>query len=523
MKRRSRRPPAPRRAAGRLGAHAAAVGAMTLLSRVSGFARDVALSHFLGAGLVADAFLVAVRVPRFFRRAFAAGAVSQAIVPVFAERRAAGDGAADRLVRAVTGALLVVLLPAAAAGSLAAPWLAAGFAPGFAADGRLALAADLLAVTFPCAAFLCLAAYAAALLNAHERFALPAFAPVLPNAVLVGTAVAAAGLPEGPAAALAWGLVAGTAAQLAVQLPAARSLGLLRAPRIDRRDPGLRRVGRLLPPAALAGSVGEVNGVVGSVLASLLGPGAISWLYYAGRLARLPVGLVGAAIATVLLPNLARLHAAGERAAYAATLDWGLRLCALLALPVAAGLLVLAGPLVTVAFRHGAFAAADAEMAAAALRALALGVPAQVAAAVAAPGLFARQDARAPLRCAALAVAVNGAAALVLFGPLGHVGIALAASGAAVAQAALLLRALARSGAWSATPALGRAVVAATAGSAAMAAGLAWLTPPAKVWLDAGVPAGAAMLALAVAGGAALYAAAVLALGVRPAQLRLRA
>ncbi|MDE0348525.1 MAG: murein biosynthesis integral membrane protein MurJ [Gammaproteobacteria bacterium] len=509
--------------AANLHAQGSVVASMTALSRVSGFARDIVLSHFFGAAGIADAFFVAFRVPNFFRRLFAEGAFAQAFVPVLAEYRGADRRALDRFVGAVTGNLLLVLTLVSVAGVLGAAGLAVLFAPGFVGDDeRLPVATAMLRITFPYLAFISLTAYAGALLNSFHRYAVPAFTPVLLNAVLIAAALVAAPAFEQPVMALAWGVLAAGAVQLLFQFPSLARLHLLQPPRVDWGDPGVRKVRRLFLPAAFAASVNQINGLIGGILASLLATGSISWLYYADRLMELPIGLVAVALGTVLLPNLSRLHADDDGPGFAATLDWGLRMGLLLGVPAATALFVLAVPLVATIFQHGAFSARDTAMAAAALQAFAVGLPALVLVKIAAPGFFARQDTRTPFHYAAASVAVNVVTALALFWWLHHVGLALATSVAAIVNAALLLRGLLRRGDYAPTRALWGTLAAAVAASAGMAALLIWAVPDGERWVTADLLSRIRMLAAAVAGGGLAYLAAAMALGVRPRQLRHR-
>ena len=511
------------------------VASMTALSRVSGFIRDIVLSHFLGATGAADAFFVAFRIPNFFRRLFAEGAFAQAFVPVLAEYRAGDRRAMHDFVRAVAGNLTLVLTLVTVAGILGAFGLVVVFAPGFVGDDAgLALATDMLRVTFPYLAFISLTAFAGAVLNSFHRYAVPAFTPVLLNLSLIGAALFAAPMFEHPAMALAWGVFVAGVAQLLFQFPSLRRIELLLAPKIDWRDPGVRKVGNLLGPAVFAASVHQLNGLISGVLASLLVTGSISWLYYADRLMEVPIGLVAVALGTVLLPNLSRLHTGDDREGFASTLDWGMRMAILFALPAAAALFFLAVPLVATMFHHGEFDADDARMTAAALKAFALGLPALVLVKIAAPGFFARQDTRTPFRYAAASVAVNIAAGLALFWWLAHVGLALALGIAATVNAILLIRGLLRRADYAPTRALWRTLLASAVASAVMVAALAWVLPADEAWLDAGAFAAetfavdaflagrALVLACAVVGGVLVYVAAARAMGVRPRDLRHR-
>ena len=499
------------------------VGAMTVLSRLSGFARDVALSHLLGAGAAADVFFVAFRAPNFFRRLFAEGAFAQGFVPVLAEYRERGSRSALRaFVAAMGGNLALAVAAVSALGVVAAPLVVFLFAPGFAGDARFDLATDMVRITFPYLAFISLTAFAGSLLNSAGRYAVPAFTPVLLNATLIAAALVAAPAFEEPAMALAWGVLAAGAAQFLFQLPWLRRAELMVPPKPNWKHPGARQVGKLLVPAALAASAGQVNILIGGILASMLATGSVSWLYYADRLMELPIGIVAVALGTVLLPNLSRLHTDGNAEGFRAALDWGMRAGVLLGLPAAVGLYVLATPIVATVFLHGEMRETDALMASAALKAFAIGLLPLVLTKIAAPGYFARQDTVTPLRCFAASVAVNIVGSLSLIGWLGHVGIALATSLAAVVHAWLLIRGLARKGDCRLGRRLLRILIASLMAAAFMALALEVQVADASHWLAAPVWERAAQLALAVVGGGALYLVVALALGVRPGDLKLR-
>ena len=499
------------------------VGGMTVLSRLSGFARDVALSHLLGAGAAADVFFVAFRAPNFFRRLFAEGAFAQGFVPVLTEYRERGcRSALLAFVAAMGGNLATVVALVSVLGVVAAPLVVFLFAPGFAGDARFDLATDLVRITFPYLAFISLTAFAGSLLNSAQRYAVPAFTPVLLNAALIAAALVAAPAFDEPAMALAWGVLAAGATQLLFQLPWLRRVELLVPPKPNWKHPGAKQVGKLLVPAALAASAGQVNVLIGGILASMLVTGSVSWLYYADRLMELPIGIVAVALGTVLLPNLSRLHADGNAEGFRAALDWGMRAGVLLGLPAAAGLYVLATPIVATVFLHGEMRETDALMASEALKAFAIGLLPLVLTKIAAPSYFARQDTATPLRCFAVSVAVNIVGSLSLILWLGHVGIALATSLAAIVHAWLLIRGLALRGDCSLGPRLLRCLVASLVATALMALALEMLVADASHWLSASVWQRALQLALAVLGGGALYAGVTLALGARPSDLRLR-
>ena len=502
---------------------------MTVLSRLSGLARDTALAHFVGATGAADTFYLAFRIPNFFRRLFAESTFALAFVPVLSEYRERGSQAALRaFVAAVSGNFLIVLLLVTLIGVAGAGLLAALFMPGFLGDPeRFALATDLTRIMFPYMALISLTAFAGAILNSANRFAVQAFTPVLLNVALVAAAFwaatgASAGV-SGIAYALAWGVLAGGAAQLLFNLPSVARTGLLVAPRPNWRHEGVAKVFKLLVPAVFAGSAYQVNALIGTMLASLLEEGSPSWLYYADRLWEVPIGIVAIALGTVLLPNLSRLHTAGDSQRFNDTLDWGVRTGILLGIPAAVALWVLAYPLVATIFLHGEMRPYDADRSAAALRAFAIGLVPLILVKVAVPGFFSRQDSKTPLRFAVAATVVNVAISLATFWWLGHVGLALATSVAGIVNAGLLLGALIVGRHYRPGRRLARTTLVALFGTAAMGAALVLGLPDDASWSEADHWLRIGWLGLAVVGGLVVYALAVLAGGIRPHDLRHRA
>ena len=499
------------------------VSSMTFLSRLSGFARDVLLSHFLGAGGVADAFFVAFRIPNFFRRLFAEGAFNQAFVPVLARYKARGPEELKRFIALTGGDLGLVLILFVAAGVLFSEALVALFAPGFWNDpARFGLAADLVRITFPYLGFIALTAFAGSVLNMHDRYAVPAFTPVLLNLALVAAMLFAAASGADMAFALAWGVLAAGAAQLFLQGPFMARLHLLTRPRLGVRHAGVRQVGRLLVPAVLAASVGQLNALIDTVLASTLATGSISWLYYADRLLEMPIGLVAVALGTVLLPNLSRLAGRGDGSAFAATLGWGLRMGMLLGLPASVALYLLAWPLIATIFHHGEMTATDVAMTALALQAFALGVLPLVLVKVLAPAFFAHEDTRTPFRFAAVAVAVNVTLNLAMFRWFGHVGLALATSVAAWAHLWLLWRGAVERGYSAADAQMTGAALRALAGAAGMGVVLAALSPSDPFWLSAAVWERVLWLLGVIGAGGLVYAGALWGSGLRLRDIRHR-
>ena len=501
------------------------VSAATLLSRVLGLVRDVVIAHYFGARPEADAFFVAFKIPNFFRRLFAEGAFSQGFIPVLAEYRSLRNpDESRRLVARVAGALGGVLALVTLLGVLGAEAVVAVFAPGFGlldedGGGRGVLAVDMLRLTFPYLLLISLTALCGGVLNTWGRFAVPAFTPIWLNVSLIAAAVGLAPHLDRPIMALAWGVLIAGIAQLLFQFPALARIRMLAVPRVVPGDPGVRRVVRLMLPAAFGASVSQINLLIDTVLASFLAAGSISWLYYADRLMELPLGIFAIALATVLLPRLSGSHASGDRDGFSAALDQGLRLGLLLTLPAATALVVLAEPLVATLFHYGAMGDGDVRAAAMALRAYALGLIGFTGVKILAPGYFARQDTRTPVRIALVAMAVNLVLNLALILPLAHVGLALATSVAALVNAALLLRGLLREGAWSLAPGWGAFSARMVAACSVLAGVMLWLAPEVDAWLAAGVTDRVLWISGLVAAGVTLYFSVLAATGLGPRRL----
>jgi putative peptidoglycan lipid II flippase len=511
----------------------AKVGGNTLISRILGFVRDLVIARVFGADAATDAFFVAFRIPNVMRRLFAEGAFSLAFVPVLnAYKERQGRAALKAYVDRMAGALAAMLLLVTVIGVLAAPALVLVFAPGFGAQaGQRELAIEMLRLTFPYVLFIALTAFAGGILNTHERFGIPAFTPVLLNLSLIACALFLAPTMERPIVALAWGVLIAGVAQLAFQLPALARLGLLPRPRLDLRHPGVRRTGRLMLPALLGASAGQLNLLIATVLASLLSAGSISWLYYADRLMEFPIGILGAALGTVILPRLSQRHAADDPVAFSGTIDWALRWVLLLGLPAAVGLAALAGPLIATLFYSGegtdpvrqGFTAEDVSRTAAALAAYAFGLIGFMGVRVCAPGFYARQRMREPVRIGLIAVAVNTALSLILMGPLGHVGLALATTLSAFLNAGLLLRGLLREGVYRAGEGWRWLLARGLAASLLMGAAVMGVAESSvgglDDWLGLPTTSRAGHLLAAILAGAAVYAAVLGLAGVRPRHL----
>lgn len=507
------------------------VGSMTFLSRISGLARDIVVAGFFGASQLMDAFVFAFKLPNLLRRFFAEGAFQQAFVPIIAEFRATRSlDEARALIARVSGTLALTLFVVTVLGVLAAPIMVLIFGTGLVAGGgEAALAASMLRFTFPYIFFISLTAMAGAVLNTWGRFAIPAFTPVLLNLSLIGAVVWLSPLLKQPILALAMGVFIAGVAQLAFQIPFLLRQRLLPRPRLGFADPTVRRILKLMLPIMFGSSVAQINIMFDTWIALFLAGGSATWLYYSDRLVEFPLGVFGIAIATVILPTLASHHARESKAAFAATIDWALKSVLLVCLPAAVALFVLAQPLLATIFHRGAFDGDDVAMSAASLMAFAPGLLGFCLVKILVPGFYSRQDSVTPvrigIRALVLGMVLNVIFVLTLlrtgWAPP-HVGLAAATTLSSLANASMLFRQLLRSGAYrpgSGWAALGLRVVLATA---AMTVFLLWIAAAAGDWLLLGGWSRVLWLAVAVAGGAAVYFTAALLLGLRPAQFRLR-
>jgi len=504
------------------------VGAMTMLSRVLGLVRDVVFARFIGAEAGADAFFVAFKIPNFMRRLFAEGAFAQAFVPVLSEYRSQGSVEAVKgLIDRVAGCLGLSLILVTVLAVMGAPVLTAVFAPGFLGDTvKYGLASDMIRITFPYLLLISLTGMAGAILNSYDRFAVPAFTPVLLNVALISSAVIVSPHFDVPVMALAWGVLIAGAIQLLFQLPFLMRLGLMPRPRLDWQDAGVKRILSLMAPAIFGVSVSQINLLLDTVLASFLPTGSVSWLYYSDRLAELPLGVFGIAVATVILPGLSRQHAGDDPKKFSATLDWALRMILLIAVPAAVALVILAEPILATLFQYGKTTAGDIHMSAMSLQAYAVGLLAFMLIKVLAPGYFARQDMKTPVKIGIIAMVSNMALNLVFVLPLywywniGHVGLAMATSVSAFLNAFLLWRGLRRSQVYCPQAGWGRLSVQLLFANGVMAVVLLVLSVDVSTWLSWGWQDRAQQMAFTCIVGAITYVVVLLLSGIRPRHLR---
>lgn len=501
----------------------ALVGMMTMSSRVLGLLRDVVLARFIGADGSADAFFVAFKIPNFLRRLFAEGAFAQAFVPVLSEYRSRGSiDAVKGLVDRVAGCLGLTLMVVTGLAMLGAPVLTALFAPGFLNDPlRFPLAVEMIRITFPYLLLISMTGFAGAILNSYDRFAIPAFTPVLLNVVLIAAAVLAAPYFDPPVMALAWGVLAAGIIQLLFQLPFLLRLGLMPSPKVDWQDEGVRRILTLMAPAIFGVSVSQINLMLDTILASFLPTGSVSWLYYSERLSELPLGVFAVAIATVILPGLSRQHASESLERFSQTLDWAIKMVLVIAIPAALALIILAQPMLMTLFQYGKTSAEDIIMSTYSLQAYSLGLVAFMLIKVLAPGFYARQDMKTPVKIGIIAMASNMVLNLLFVLPLyfiwniGHVGLALATSASAFLNMGLLWRGLVNKGVYRSALPWGKTALQLGVANVSMVAVLLLLLPHLNgwsewLWFDRVL----ALTALCVA-GLVTYAGVLLLVGLR--------
>ena len=474
------------------------VSFMTLISRVLGLVRDVVVANFIGAGAAADVFFFANRIPNFLRRLFAEGAFSQAFVPVLAEVKAKhGDDAVRELLAKVTGSLGVVVTLVTLFGVIASPLVAMLFGMGWFVewlnDGpeahKFELASLMLKITFPYLWFISLVALSGAVLNTYNRFAVAAFTPVFLNIAIIACAVYMAPALDEPALALAWGVFIGGAVQLVFQLPFLAKAGLLVRPKWGWRDENVTKIRKLMLPALFGVSVSQINLLLDTVIASFLLTGAVSWLYYSDRLIEFPLGLFGIAIATVILPNLSRHHAGANTERFSQTLDWSLRFVALFGIPAMAGLMVLSQQIIALLFMRGEFSQNDVLMVSYSLIAYSTGLLSYMLIKVLAPGFYARQDIKTPVRIGIIAMVANMAFNLMLAPFLSYVGLALATAMSASLNAFLLYRGLKLAGVYQLSKTSMLFLLKLVVASLVMAALLYWQTPTLAAWVQLGFSA----------------------------------
>lgn len=479
----------------------------TLISRLFGFARDMLVAQFFGAGIGVDAFLVANKIPNFMRRLFAEGAFSQAFVPVLSEyRKTRPEPEVKLFIDHITGILASVLFVITILGVLASPVMILIFAPGFEREGeRFILASQMLKITFPYLLFISLTALAGAILNSYDKFGVPAFTPVLLNLSIILCAVFIAPHMPTPIVSLAIGVFIGGLIQLIFQFPFLKQIHRFPLPKPSFKDPGVRRVMKLMVPALFGVSIAQINILIDQWFASFLQIGSISWLYYSDRITQLPLGVFGIAIATVILPSLSRQNAVQDKQQYSKTLDWGLRKVLVVGLPASLGLVLLAGPILATLFNYGEFNQRDVLMASYSLVAFSVGLPAFMLVKVLASGFYAKQNIKLPVKIGVVSLVANTLLVLCFIWSLKHAGLALATSLAAFLNAGLLFILLRKKEGLVLQPGWGKYWLQVILGLLAISVFTYFATPGLSQWFEHGWPWKALHLSISIIGAILSY------------------
>lgn len=426
---------------------AGVVGVATLLSRIFGYVRDMVLASFFGAGMAADAFIAAFRIPNLLRRLFGEGSLSIAFVPVFMETMVKGDREnAFRLAVSALKLLLICLSLVTVVGILAAPLIIQVVAPGFSAlPEKMALTVTLTRIMFPYIVLIGLVALCMGILNVLGHFWAPAVSPVLLNLAMIGALVCISRFSDSETVrvlGLAVGVLLGGLLQLALQLPYLIQFGVRFWKKSGLWHPGMQKIGRLMLPTIFGSAVYQINILVGTLLASLLPGGSVAYLYYADRLVQFPLGIFAQAAATAVLPSLSRQAANGDHTAIGETFGHAMSLVLFITIPAMVGLIFLRDPLVALLFQRGAFDAQTTRLTADALLYYALGLWAFSAVRIVVSAFYAMQDTRTPVKTATIAIAANILFGIALMGPMQHCGLALATSLASMVNLVLLVMVL---------------------------------------------------------------------------------
>ena len=491
-----------------------------MISRILGFIRDMLFARIFGIDSGTDAFFVAFKIPNFLRRLFAEGAFSQAFVPVLSDYKEQGSQQALKLfIDRTAGTLALILLLVTIVGVIAAPVLITLFAPGFLGEGKqFDLAVQMLRITFPYLFFISLVAFAGGILNSHGKFAIPAFTPVFLNICMIAAAIWLSPLMPDPIVALAWGVFAAGIVQLLFQFPALYQLGLLPNLKFGFKDPGVKRILKLMLPAIFGVSVTQINLLLDTLIASFLVAGSVSWLYYSDRLVEFPLGIFGIALATVILPNLSRNHAADDPIAFSKSLDWALRLVLLIGLPASVGLLILAEPMLSTLFQYEEFGIEDVHLAGKSLMAYSIGLLGFILVKVLVPGFTSRKDMKTPVRFGIYAMFANMGLNIALVFPLAHAGLALATSLGAFFNASLLLTRLLKEKIYKPGKNWANFIVKIIFANEIMALFL-YVCIDSKQWFEWTAFDRAFNLALWIALGGLVYAVSLLLTGIKPKEL----
>ena len=517
----------------------------TFMSRILGLVRDIFTAHLVGAGVSADIFFFANRIPNFLRRLFAEGAFSQAFVPVMSEFKAnKNDAETKELVSNITGTLGALVFIITIIGMIGSSVITAIFGWGWFMEWlngtpegiKFVRASLLLKITFPYLFFITLTAVSGAILNTYEKFLIPAITPCLMNLSMIACCVWVAPLTDDPNLALAIGVFIGGVVQFIYQLPFLYKLGCLVMPKFKWNHPGVKKVRQLMLPAIFSVSVSQINLIINTVIASFLTTGAISYLYYSDRLLEFPIGVFAVAIGTVILPALSRQHAANDQENYAKTMDWGIRLVLLLGFPAMMGMIMLREPIIRVLFMRGEFGIEAANHSALSLIASVSGIWAIMLVRVLVPGFNARQDTKTPVKFGIISMGVNIASNLIIVFPLekyliidgsngyGYIGLAVSTTISAIVNASLLFWGLNKHGIYRTTRTTWFFILKLIIGTAVMSVVIGffknYLASDMSDWAGISLMFSIMWLAVLIAAGALVYFLVLLCLGIRPAHLR---
>ncbi len=502
------------------------VSSMTLLSRILGFIRDVIFAREFAASAGMDAFLIAFKIPNFMRRLFAEGAFNQAFVPTLSEYKETKDKAAVKdLIQHVSGTLGGWLFIITLIGVIAAPLVIMIFAPGYLGQqnqSQYDLTVNLLRITFPYILFISLVAFAGGILNSYQQFAVPAFTPVLLNVVLISATYWIVPMMDEPVMGLAIGVFLAGLLQLLFQLPFISRMGFLSRPRWNSRHAGVKKILKLMLPAIFGASVAQINLLLDTVIASLLMTGSISWLYYSDRLMEFPLGILGVALATVILPSLSKQHMTDSKEEFSATLDKAIRWVIYLGVPSAVGLFMLAAPIITTLFGSDKFLRNDIEMSAMSLMAYSFGLVGFILVKVLLPGFYSRQDTKTPVKIGITALIINMVFNIAIVLPWflldypgAHAGLAIATSISAFSNAFLLYRWLRKHDVYWPAKGWGKVWLQVVLANSAMLVVL-WLTRyELEQWLNWPTSERIIQLLMSISLAIAVYFACLLILGVR--------
>lgn len=505
---------------------------MTLISRVLGLVRDIVIANIMGAGASADVFFFANKIPNFLRRLFAEGAFAQAFVPVLSEYHTLDEqdktNETRKLIAQVSGTLGVIVSLVTLFGMIASPLFVALFGFGWFLDwlhdgpasAKFDLASTLLKITFPYLWFVSFTALSGAILNTYGRFAVSAFTPVLLNVGVIACAIYLAPLMDNPAFALAWGVFLGGFIQFAFQIPFLYRAGALVKPQWAWHAPGVAKIRKLIIPALFGVSVTQINLLLDTIIASMLITGSISWLYYADRLLEFPLGLFGIGIATVILPSLAKLHTKKDTQEFSDTIDWGLRIVSLFGWPALAGLMVLAQPIIMVLFMRGEFTEHEVLQVSYALFAYLAGLLSFMFIKVLAPGYYARQDTKTPVKIAIKAMVANMAFNLMLAPFFGYIGLAIATTLSATLNAMMLYHGLKSAKVFYLAKKTWWFIARLMCAAAIMAFIVYQISPTFEVWLSMSFAKQVLQLIICIACGIASYLICLAVLGIRLSDIK---